>query len=179
MAAASIVTTPRPISIERYLNRNNFRPDVDFVDGRLVSRNIGEFDHADVVGELSFRLGSKAEEWSIIGLISVRVRVSATRVRVPDLCVLDANLNHEQVIGHPPMLCIEVLGSEDTVTAMRERIQDFLDMGVPEVWIFDPWTRTAFVCTNGAMTAHKQSILRLAGSKVELDVEAVFATLDE
>jgi Uma2 family endonuclease len=178
MAAANTTTVPTLLSIEQYLN-TTYRPDVDFVDGRLVSRNIGEFDHADVVGELSFRLGSKAEEWSIIGLISVRVRVSATRVRVPDLCVLDANLNHEQVIGHPPMLCIEVLGSEDTVTAMRERIQDFLDMGVPEVWIFDPWTRTAFVCTNGAMTAHKQSILRLAGSKVELDVEAVFATLDE
>ena len=179
MAAANTVTTPRPISIERYLNRNNFRPDVDFVDGRLVGRNIGEFNHADVVGELSFRLGNKEEEWSVIGLISVRVRVSATRVRIPDLCVLDANLNHKQVIDHPPMLCIEVLGSEDTVTAMRERTQDFLDMGVPEVWIFDPWTRTAFVCTNGAMTAYKQSILRLAGSKVELDVEAVFATLEE
>lgn len=75
------------------------------------------------------------------------------------------------------MLCIEVLGSEDTVTAMRERIQDFLDMGVPEVWMFDPWTRTAYVCTNDAMTEHKHGLLRLAGSQVELDVEEVFATL--
>jgi len=179
MAAASTASTLRPLSIERYLSRNNFRPDVDFVDGRLVRRNVGELDHGLVVGELCFRLGIKEEEWSIIGLISVRVRVSKTRVRVPDLCVLDANLNHQQVIDHPPLLCIEVLGSEDTVTAMRERIQDFLDMGVPEVWIFDPWTRTAYVCTNGEMSEHKQGLLRLAGSKVEVDVEAIFATLDD
>jgi Uma2 family endonuclease len=179
MAAAITATKPRPISIERYLVRSNLRPDVDFVDGRLVARNIGEFDHADVVGELLFRLASKEEAWSIIGLISVRVRVSATRVRVPDLCVLDAKLDHEQVIDHPPMLCIEVLGSEDTVTAMRERVQDFLDMGVPEVWLFNPWTRTAYVCTNEAMAEYRQGALRLAGSQVELDVEAVFATLDD
>lgn len=62
---------------------------------------------------------------------------------------------------------------------MRERIQDFLDMGVPEVWIFSPWTRIAYVCTNRAMTEHKDGMLKLSGSQVELDVEAVFATLDE
>jgi len=179
MAAASTATAPRPLSIERYLRRNNLQPDVDFVDGRLVARNIGEVDHGLVVGELCFRLGIKEEEWSIIGLISVRVRVSETRVRVPDLCVVDANLDHAQVIDHPPMLCIEVLGSEDTVPAMRERIQDFLDMGVPEVWLFSPWTRTAYICTNGEMTEHRQGILKLAGSQVELNVEAVFATLDD
>jgi Uma2 family endonuclease len=77
------------------------------------------------------------------------------------------------------MLCIEVLGSEDTVPAMRERIQDFLDMGVPEVWIFSPWTRTAYVCTSAAMTEHKEGVLRFAGSSVELSVAEVFATLDE
>lgn len=177
MAAASTVTTPRPISIERYLNRNNFRPDVDFVDGRLVGRNIGEFNHADVVGELSFRLGNKEEEWSVIGLISVRVRVSATRVRIPDLCVLDANLNHKQVIDHPPMLCIEVLGSEDTVTAMRERTQDFLDMGVPEVWIFDPQTLTAYVCLSDSMIEHRDGILKLQNTPIELSIEEVFKPL--
>lgn len=113
-------------------------------------------------------LGSKEEEWSIIGLISVRVRVSATRVRVPDLCILAANFDHKQVIDHPPLLCIEVLGSEDRVPAMRERIQDFLDMGVPEVWLFSPWTRTAYVCTNEARTEQKDGVLRLEGTAVEL-----------
>lgn len=110
MAAASTATVPRPLRIESYLRHNNFRPDVDFVDGRLVTRNIGEVGHGLVVGQLCFRLGIREEEWSIIGLISVRVRVSATRVRVPDICVVDANLDHKQVIDHPPMLCIEVLG---------------------------------------------------------------------
>ena len=73
MAAAGPTATSGPISIVRYLRRSTFRPDVDFVDGRLVGRNIGEVKHGRLVGELCFMLGSKEEEWSIIGLISVRI----------------------------------------------------------------------------------------------------------
>lgn len=72
------------------------------------------------------------------------------------------------------MLCIEVLGSEDTVTAMRERTQDFLDMGVPEVWIFDPQTLTAYACTPESMTDHKDGILRLVGTEIELSIAEAF-----
>jgi Uma2 family endonuclease len=54
--------------------------------------------------------------------------------------VLAAGLEREQIIRHAPLLCIEILSPEDRLNAMRKRVQDFLDMGVAEVWIFDPET---------------------------------------
>jgi hypothetical protein len=61
---------------------------------------------------------------------------------------------------------------------MRKRVQDFFDMGVKDIWIFDPETRIAHVCTASAMTERKRGTLCVAGTKIELSIEEVFSTLD-
>ena len=42
MATAALTS---PMSVEEYL-RTPFQPDVDFVDGWIDGRHLGEFDHA-------------------------------------------------------------------------------------------------------------------------------------
>jgi Uma2 family endonuclease len=74
-----------------------------------------------------------------------------------------------------------VLSPLDRLPAMRKRVQDFLDMGVPEVWIFDPETRTATICSNDPdlnLTKHGTGVLHLHGTPIEIDLEAAFSTLD-
>jgi Uma2 family endonuclease len=64
---------------------------------------------------------------------------------------------------------------------MRKRVQDFIDMGVKDIWIFDPETRTAHVCAASAPSAtteHKSGTLRVAGTEINLSIEEVFSTLD-
>jgi Uma2 family endonuclease len=107
-----------------------------------------------------------------------RVRVSPTRIRIPDVCVLSADLERERIITHPPLLCVEVLSPRDTLKSIRKRAQDFFDMGVKDIWIFDPETRTAFAGTSSSMTEHKTGTLRVNGMKIEVSVEEVFSTLD-
>ena len=177
MAAASTTAVSGLISIEQYLN-TTYRPDVDFVDGYIERRNLGKFDHADLQFEIALLLRSRQKEWSIRVVGENRMRVSPTRVRIPDVCVIEAARKREQVITHPPLLCIEVLSPRDSVKAMRKRSQDYLDMGVPEVWMFDPSTRTAYVCTDEGTTEHTDGLLKLQGTLVELSVAEVFATLD-
>ncbi len=46
MATAAVATR---MSVEEYL-RTPFRPDVDFVDGVIEERNLGEWDHAWLQG---------------------------------------------------------------------------------------------------------------------------------
>ena len=41
-------------------------------------------------------------------------------------------------LHHPPLLCIEILSPSDTVEGMRERIHDYLNMGIPQVWLLAP-----------------------------------------
>jgi Uma2 family endonuclease len=98
------------------------------------------------------------------------------------VCVLAAGLERERIIRHAPLLCIEVLSPRDRLKAMRKRVQDFLDMGVAEVWIFDLEKRTSYVCCGDLttpMTELQGGTLRLAETSIEIAVEAIFATLDD
>jgi Uma2 family endonuclease len=177
MATANLPNLSNLISIEEYLS-TTYRPDVDYVDGEIEERNLGEFDHADLQSEIITVLRNKQQDWNIRVVGENRVRVSPTRVRIPDVCVLSADLPRERIITHPPLLCVEVLSPRDSFKSMRKRAQDFFDMGVKDIWIFDPETRTAHACTVSATTEHKNGTLRVAGTKIELSIEEVFSTLD-
>jgi Uma2 family endonuclease len=180
MAGTSMSHRSKPISVEEYLN-TTYRPDVDYVDGFIERRSLGEFDHGDLQAALSTLLRIRQQEWLIRVVVETRTQVGPTRFRVPDVCVLAAGLPRERIIRHAPLLCLEVLSPRDRLKAMRTRVQDFLDMGVPEVWIFDPKKRSAYVCHGDAtteMTEHTQGVLRLAGTSIEIALDAVFATLD-
>jgi Uma2 family endonuclease len=159
------------ISVEEYLN-TSYRPDVEYVDGEIQERNLGEFDHADLQLALGTLLRNRQRDWTIRVVVEVRVQVAPTRFRIPDVCVLAAGLERERIIRHAPLLCLEVLSPRDRLNAMRKRVQDFLDMGVAEVWICKGDLSTP-------MTEHQSGTLRLAGTAIEIAVEAVFATLNE
>nr|WP_263374191.1 Uma2 family endonuclease [Granulicella aggregans] len=87
MAAASTTQVPGLLSIEQYLN-TTYRPDVDYVDGAIEERNLGDTDHSKLQGELYFLLRSRQRAWSVLILPKVRVQVSPTRFRIPDVCVV-------------------------------------------------------------------------------------------
>lgn len=177
MAAANTTTVPTLLSIEQYLN-TTYRPDVDFVDGYLEERNLGETDHAKLQMRIAFLLYSKQEVWGVLALPEVRVQVSPTRFRIPDVCVVREGDADEPLITTAPLLCIEVLSPRDTVSAMRKRAQDYFLMGVPEVWIFDPQTLTTYVCFRESTTERRDGILKLQNTPIELSIEEVFKPLN-
>jgi len=175
--ATHSTTLPHLISVEEYLN-TTYRPDVDYVDGEIDERNLGEFDHGDLQAAISTLLRNKQSEWGVRVVVETRTRVSATRFRIPDVCVLAAGLPRERIITIPPLLCVEVLSPRDTLKAMRKRCQDYLDMGVKNIWIFDPETRTGHVCTATGTASQKTGTLQVNGTGIELSIKEIFATLD-
>ncbi len=64
---------------------------------------------------------------------------------MPDVCVVNARGPVEQIVRTPPMLCVEVVSPENRLQRLLTRAQDFHAMGVPDVWIFDPETRTVWI----------------------------------
>jgi Uma2 family endonuclease len=153
-----------------------YRPDCDYVDGQVQERNLGELDHSDLQRQLILLLANAKE---IRVNPELRVQVSANRFRVPDICVLSADAPREQVVRSAPLLCIEILSPEDTLSRMVERVHDFLNMGVRQVWIFDPRLRSAMVCEGSAMVEHTAGQLALPGTQVTVDLAEVFRVLDE
>lgn len=77
----------------------------------------------------------------------------------------------------PPLLCIEILSPEDTMPRTLVRVRDFLLMGVPAVWIFDPATRTARVCTAEATTEHSDGLLAVPGTEATILISTAFSVL--
>ncbi|HEY5331041.1 MAG TPA: Uma2 family endonuclease [Acidobacteriaceae bacterium] len=166
------------VPVEEYL-RTSYEPDIDYVDGHLHDRNVGENNHSNLQGELATILRSHGKAWNVYAYIASRVQVSAKRYRVPDVCVMPRTWKKTPIIHEAPMLCFEVLSTEDTFSRTQVKCRDYLQMGVPEVWIFDPEERTAFILRGETMTAHREGTLRLTGTEVQINLGDLFAVLDE
>ena len=166
------------IPLSEYLG-HSFRPDCDYIDGELQERNLGERDHSDLQSQLVELLRTIEKKSYLRANSELRVQVKTNRYRVPDVCVMRRDAPREQIVRTPPLLCIEVLSPEDTVKKTRERVRDFLEMGVQEVWILDPATRTATVCVGATMTELINGILKVPETPVTLALKEIFSVLDE
>ena len=160
------------VSVREYLT-TSYRPDCDYLDGVLLERNLGEWDHSRAQGLISAYLFAREKQWGMVTLPAVRVQVTPTRFRVPDVCVLLED-HGEQIITHPPFLCIEMLSKEDWMSEMQERIDDYLAFGVSTVWVIDPRTRKARIYTPDASHEVKDGILRTSREDISVSLVEVF-----
>jgi len=133
------------VAVGDYL-KTTYRPDCDYVDGRLEERNVGEHDHAALQAALILWFGQRQQEWNIEVLPEQRIKISATRFRVPDVCLVSLDQPVEQILTKPPLACIEILSPEDTLRRMQERIDDYRRFGVANIWILDPATQRGYDC---------------------------------
>jgi Uma2 family endonuclease len=169
MAAATLV------SLEEYL-KTSYEPDCDYVDGVLEERNLGERDHSWLQKALTAYLANRERNWNVLVFPELRLRVSSTRVRIPDLCIFLRDAPVEQVPANPPLVCIEILSPDDRWSRMEKRIQDFLAMGVGHVWVFDPQERQAFDCTKTGHRLVTEDLLE--APPVSICLSELFAELE-
>jgi len=163
------------VSIEEYLS-SSYEPDCDYVDGVLEERNLGEYDHGNLQTTISAYLKYRARSWNVRVIVELRIRVSATRVRVPDVCVILRDREIEQVPSKPPLVCIEVLSPEDRWPRVEKRIQDFLAMGVERVWVFDPKRGEVFEYTKSGRRKIVEDLLE--APPVSIRISELMAELD-
>ncbi len=105
------------------------------------------------------------------------MRVSATRFRIPDVCVISREQPVEPVFTRPPLICIEILSREDTLVRLQERIDDYLDFGVPNIWVLDPESRRAYTCERGTNREVTDGVLRAAATPIAIPLADLFAEL--
>ena len=87
------------VSVREYLS-TAYHPDVNYVDGQLEERNVGEKEHGKLQARVYFLLKKMRV---LVPFLETRVRVSATRYRVPDICAYEAE-PEESVFTQPPVL---------------------------------------------------------------------------
>ena len=172
------MATSAVIPVSEYL-KTSYSPDCDYVDGEVQERNLGEQDHSDLQAQLLDLLRQGPNKQWIRANPEIRVQVGPTRFRVPDVCVRRRSAPSEQIVHEPPIVCIEVLSPEDRMSRTQEKVRDYLRMGVMEVWVVDPVTRTMLVCTGNTMTEFVSGELKVPETPVVVSISEVFAALDD
>ncbi|MGA2116231.1 MAG: Uma2 family endonuclease [Bryobacteraceae bacterium] len=152
------------VAIEQYLS-TVYEPEMDYVDGELEDRNVGEKDHSKLQAKLIRLLPA-----TLAVFPEVRIRVSASRFRVPDVCIYLQEPD-EQVFTSPPLAVVEILSPEDRMVRMQRKLEDYYAMGCRNVWILDPRGRKAYRYDGSAVAEVQGS---LDAGEVTLPLEKLF-----
>jgi Uma2 family endonuclease len=168
---------PEFVSVREYLS-TSYRPDCDYVDGRIEERNVGEFEHALLQTLLGHTFMSNRDAWGVLPLTDVRIQVKPTRFCVPDVTVLRAGVPREPILTHPPLLVIEILSPEDRLSRTTERTDEYLDFGIENIWIVDPARRLAYRVTRSGLELAPTGEIIVPETPIRIVLSDLFAELD-
>lgn len=170
------MATLAAVPVEEYL-RTTYHPDREYVDGQLVERNVGEHFHSRLQVLLIGQLASRERQRRYRVFMALRIRTDLTRYRIPDICVVA--LPHKvSPILEKPDLAIEIVSQDDRFCSLLEKVAEYLQSGVANVWIVDPYQRVVFEADSAGVReapAHRVTT-SLTG---EVDFAGLFAALDE
>jgi Uma2 family endonuclease len=142
------MATTTAISVETYLH-STYEPDMEYIDGHLEERNVGEIEHSDVIAAMMAWFLQHAREWQIRVRPDVRTQVGSTRFRVPDIALCARSSKDKRIVREAPVAVIEVLSPEDRISRYHQRIADYRSMGIKGIWVIDPEDRCGWDCSSG------------------------------
>jgi Uma2 family endonuclease len=171
------MATSTSVPVEEYL-RSSYDPDMEYVDGALVERNVGERKHSRLQGFLIALLMARESQGTFDVYPEQRVRVSARgNYRIPDICVMALPYREEPVFTEPPHLAIEIVSPDDRPGGLLAKVGEYLDFGVPHVWVPDPYRHRVQVAGSDGLRDCPDLIVEtdLVG---RVDFGELFAKLD-
>jgi Uma2 family endonuclease len=172
------MATSALIPVSEYLS-TSYEPDCDYVDGEIQERNVGDLDHSDLQAQLLELLRTPANKQFVRATTELRLQVKEARFRVPDICVRSVDAPREQIVQTSPLLCIEVLSPEDRMSRTLVKVRDYLEMGIPEVWVVDKDLRSVLVCKGPTTVAQTTGELHVPRTPIAIALADIFKVLDE
>jgi Uma2 family endonuclease len=165
------MSTLARVQLGDYLGRTT-DPDCEYLEGRLVERNVGEISHSDAQSRTcAFVLYRVMGFWAGV---EIRVQIRPDRFRVPDVVVVRGGRPSGRIITIPPEVAVEVLSPEDRASDVQDKIDDYLQFGIPAVWLIDPESQRAWIHTKEGSREALDRVLRNAAGDLEVPLSAVF-----
>ena len=147
------------IPVEEYLH-TSYDPDVEYVDGVLVERNVGDWLHSLVQRNIIIAFSRKYP--NIYAVPELRGKVKETRYRLPDVSVL-LTAPRTKVLLEASFIAIEILSEDDRMSQVIEKLKEYAAIGTPHIWVFDPRVRLMF-------TFHANSLREVEGDVIATDL---------
>jgi len=157
------------VAPSEYLSTSFDGADREYVRGEIVERSMPNFLHGEMQFELAFRFRQLRDSHRLFGCSETRMRLAPDLYRIPDIAVFAESKPDEPVPSRPPLVVIEIISPDDRYSEMLEKLAEYQQWGVANIWVVDPHRRT--------LAANEDEVLRtvprlaLPGYPFELSVD--------
>jgi Uma2 family endonuclease len=158
------------IPVEEYLN-TSYHPDMEYVDGTLVERSMGDWLHSLTQRNIIVALSVRYPQVYVVP--ELRSKTRETRYRLPDVSVL-LQAPKTKYLLDAAFIAIEILSEDDRMSQMLERLEEYDQIGVPNIWLIDPRLRKISTYAKGVLTEVRGDILATADPRLELKRAEIF-----
>jgi Uma2 family endonuclease len=168
---ADMGTTATLISLDEYLN-TSYEPDMDFIEGALVRRNVGTQRHGLLQSIVVIFFGQQQKSHRIRVFTETRLRIDAkSGHRIPDVMVLELPYRKGKVVEDVPAVVIEIKSPDDTFDDIVDRCFDYETLSVANIVVMDPDHKRAWSFREG-------NIQLLTGTSIGLNLPQQQLTID-
>jgi Uma2 family endonuclease len=133
--AGSLHLTP-----EEYLSTSFEGGDREYVDGEVIERNVGENKHSFIQCRFAGALGPLVKTKRLVGFTELRLRLSPTRFRIPDIAIY-RDRPSERVPSTPPLAVVAIISPDDRYSDLVRKLDEYAAWGVNHIWSSTPSLR--------------------------------------
>jgi Uma2 family endonuclease len=177
VAMATLPIDEAFVTVREYL-RTSYSPDCEYVDGRIVARNVGEKGHSILQMYLGFLFMLNRATWGVEIFPELRTHVATRRFRIPDVLVTRSGVKFKDVLDSPPLIAIEILSPDDRLSDLQEKIDEYLAFGMEHIWVFDPRRRVAWIADMNGLHQVTADALCVPGTPIWVVLGEAWAELD-
>ena len=127
---------------------------------------MSNFLHGEMQVELGFRFRQLRGSHQLFACSETRMRLAPDLYRIPDIAVFAESKPDEPVPSRPPLVAIEIISPDDRYSEMLEKLAEYQQWGVANIWVVDPHRRTLAIYENEALRT--VPVLTLPGYPFEL-----------
>jgi Uma2 family endonuclease len=148
---------------------------LELIDGEVVAVSPASVRHGLIAGMVhdAVKHHVRQHDLGLVmgGSVGYVLRHDPDQVRVPDVSFLawdnaPSSDDMDRFVQGAPTLAVEVVSPNDRANDIRERVQDYLEAGTPQVWVLWPQRTSISVYTSGTDTRELGSDASLDGGDV-------------
>ena len=163
---------------EEYLALPEDKPYLEYIDGVVVQKLMGDERHGVLAGEFIYQLATYRRRFGGRVGPEIRARFTGANYRLPDVSYYAKGKPFGDRL--PPTLAIEIRSPGQTRNELRTKCRFFRANGVDECWLVDPRLRTLelFSAEGEFILGADQALVSLALPGFELALSELFAVLE-
>ena len=168
------------VSLDEYLN-TAYEPDMEFVEGMLVERNVGTQRHSLLQSLVIMYFGQHRKSHRLKVFTEARLQVGARRHRIPDVLALEIPYTQGKIITDIPVITVEIKSPDDTFDEIVDKCFEYETLGVGNILVMDPDNNRAWLFEHNTLRALPGASidLHLRQSTIDFPFAQMFAELDE